>query len=213
MCARSPSALPGIIAPEVERELPGLRLRHLTLARSGGRDRPDAAGRLRVLSDRLRGSSAVALRTTPVAHAYRAFFRQVGLDPDANPIPAERAAIARLRDGTLRSAAPVADACLAALVETGVPVWALDAQVVDGATLGIRLADLSRLEDPWGVHAPAGTLVVADAAAVRARLFEDPPRRGTAGAASRDIALFSVGVPGVSELHIDEALWCASELV
>lgn len=208
----SEASIPGFVAREVEEELPGLRLRHLSVLPRGGRERPSAAERLRILSDRMRGPAAVALRTTPVAHAYRAFFRQVGSDPDATPVPIERAAIARLRDGALRSAGAIADACLVALVETGVPVWALDARLVDAATLGIRLADPSRLGDPWGVRAPAGTLVIADAMAVRARLFEDPLRQG-AGAPGRALRLYCVGVAGIPELRIEEALWCASQLL
>ena len=64
------------------------------------------------------------MRTKPVPQAYRAFFRQIGLDPDVQRIPSEQAALARLVQGGFRSVDLIADACLIALVETGVPVAA-----------------------------------------------------------------------------------------
>ena len=43
------------------------------------------------------------MRTQPIPHAYRAFFRQIGLDPDIDRIPSEEAAVARLLHGGFRS--------------------------------------------------------------------------------------------------------------
>ena len=93
---------------------------------------------MRELSDRYRGAGVVAMRTQPIPHAYRTFFRQVGVDPDAARIPSEAAAVGRLLKGGFEARDAVADALLIALVETGVPVWALDADVVDCGSLGIR---------------------------------------------------------------------------
>ena len=121
-------------------EFPGLRLRWTALdARVRGSSR-EVARRLRDLSDRYRGAGVVAMRTQPIPHAYRAFFRHVGVDPDAAWIPAEAAAVGRLLHGRFESRDALADALLIALVETGVPVWALDAGIVDGDSLGIRTA-------------------------------------------------------------------------
>ena len=78
------------------------------------------------------------MRTQPLPHAYRAFFRQIGLDPDATRIPSEDAAVARLMQGGFRSTDIVSDALLIGLIETGVPVWALDADTVGAGGLGIR---------------------------------------------------------------------------
>ena len=65
----------------------------------GGRSPRELKRRLRALSNRYRGASVVAMRTQPIPHAYRAFFRQIGLDPDVDRIPSEagrgRAAAAR----------------------------------------------------------------------------------------------------------------------
>ena len=108
--------------------------------RARGRARARSQRRLRELSDRYRGAGVVAMRTQPIPHAYRAFFRQVGLDPDATRIPAEAGGGGAPDPRRLRAAGPVADALLIALVETGVPVWALDGAVVDAGRLGIRSA-------------------------------------------------------------------------
>ncbi|HZU59347.1 MAG TPA: hypothetical protein VE983_00175, partial [Solirubrobacteraceae bacterium] len=125
------TAAPGFLDPAVRQELPGLRLVWLTLE-AGSRSSPRAIKqRLRVLSDRYRGDSVIALRTQPIPHAYRVFFRQIGLDPDAVRIPGEELAVARLLHGGLRSEGLPEDALMIALVETGIPVWALDADRVD----------------------------------------------------------------------------------
>jgi len=113
------------------------------------------------------------MRTQPIPHAYRSFFRQIGLDPDASRIPSEQAAVTRLLHGGFRSNSLVEDALLIALVETGVPVWALDGEVVDAGGLGIRpAAPGDRLgRTKHASHLPPGTLVVVDAQAVHALLF------------------------------------------
>ena len=189
----------GVVEPAVHEEFPGLRL-HWTVLEATVRPSPrEVERRLRELSDRYRGAGVVAMRTKPIPHAYRSFFRQVGLDPDASRVPSEEAAVRRLLYGGFRSRDTLEDARLIALVETGVPVWGLDAGVVDQDSLGIR-------------HA-AGRLVVADSVRLHGTLFGEPerghaPRRGT-----RRMVLFAVGVEGVPAIHLEEALWMAREVL
>ena len=111
------------------------------------------------------------MRTQPIPHAYRAFFRQIGLDPDASRIPSEEAAVARLLQGGFRSRDLLADALLIALVETGVPVWALDADLVDAGGLGIRTTVTGERFGSVESPLPEGRLVVADAHRAHALLF------------------------------------------
>ncbi len=204
----------GYVADPIGEEFPGLRLLWVTIATARRRSPVALRDRLRDLSNRYRGASVVAMRTKPIPHAYRAFFRQIGLDPDIDRIPSEAVAVDRLLHGGFRSADVVSDACLVALIETGVPVWALDADVVDEAGLGIRTAttaDCERL-----ARAPRlapGNLVVADGTDVHAVLFGEPlPGRRVGGASTR-VALFSVGVDGVPAIHVEEALWISEELL
>ena len=134
----SPTPREGVVDPMIRDEFPGLRLRWVTVP---GRPEPsprELVRQLRDLSNRYRGGGVVSMRTKPVPQAYRAFFRQIGLDPDVRRIPSEEVAVARLVQGGFRSVDHIADACLVALIETGVPVWALDAERVDDAGLGIR---------------------------------------------------------------------------
>jgi DNA/RNA-binding domain of Phe-tRNA-synthetase-like protein len=207
------TAAPGFLDPKVREELPGLRLLWLTVE-ARPRSSPRAIKqRLRLLSNRFRGDSVVSLRTQPIPHAYRVFFRQIGLDPDAARIPGEEVAVARLLHGGLRSEGLPADALLIALVETGIPVWALDAARVDAGGLGIRLTEGG---EPFGSEAyplPAGRLVVADAQSVHGLLFGaitpgHDVRRGT----SR-MALFALGVQGVPDIHLEEALWVCADVL
>lgn len=204
----------GFVAPEVRAEFPGLRLRYVSVAQRRGPSPPALVRRLQDLSNRYRGAGVVAMRTKPVPHSFRAFFRQIGMDPDVRRIPSEAAAVNRLLHGGFRTVDLISDACLVALIETGVPVWALDADGVDDAGLGIRTATghepSRRGDDP---PPAAGSLVVADGSAVHAELFSDPSAGHGVGARTRRVMLFAVAVDGVPEIHIEEALWCALEVL
>lgn len=216
-----PELRSGCVAPELRAEFPGLRLRWLTVPGGRGSRAAELRARLRGLSDRYRGAGVISMRLGPVAHAFRAFYRQVGLDPDVQRIPSEQAAVTRLLHGQFRAADAVADACLVALLEVGVPVWALDADAVAPGGPGIRLAgseDAPReaLRDARGGAAaagvPSGSLVVADARRVHAELFQ-APRAAAAGPRTARVLLYAIAVDGVPEIHLEEALWTAAELL
>jgi DNA/RNA-binding domain of Phe-tRNA-synthetase-like protein len=196
----SPAAQQGFVDPQVAAEFPGLRLRWVTVAARPGPSPPALRTQLRDLSNRYRGGGVVTMRTKPIPQAFRAFFRQIGLDPDVRRIPAEEVAVARLIQGGFRSVGLVADVCLVALIETGVPVWALDAERVNDAGLGIRLT----------AH---GSLFVGDGETMCCGLFEDPLPECAVASRTRRVTLFAVAVDGVPEIHVEEALWCAVELL
>ena len=206
----------GFVEPRLREEFPGLRLAWTAVdARVRGSSR-EVERRLRELSNRYRGAGVVAMRTQPIPHAYRAFFRQVGLDPDAARIPSEAAAVRRLLHGSFQSRNALADALLIAVVETGVPVWALDARVADLSSLGIRVSVAGdRLGDGagGGIPLPKGQLVVADSVAVHATLFGEPATGHAPGPRTSRIVLFAVGVDGVPAIHLEEALWVASDVL
>jgi DNA/RNA-binding domain of Phe-tRNA-synthetase-like protein len=209
-------AASGFLAPQVEAEFPGLRLDWITVDAAPGHSPREIRRRLKELSSRYRGANVVAMRTQPIPHAYRAFFHQVGMDPDVSRIPSERAAVQRLMQGHFVSRNLIEDALLIALIETGVPVWALDADRVDEGGLGIRLTVAGdRLgSTEFGNHLPAGRLAVADAQNVHALLFDEhvAPGHGV-GSRTRRVALFTVGVDGVPAIHIEEALWVCFEVL
>jgi DNA/RNA-binding domain of Phe-tRNA-synthetase-like protein len=206
-------AAPGFIDGDLSAELPGLRLDWMTLPRGPRASPPALAGRLHALSNRYRGANVVAMRTQPIPHAYRTFFRQIGLDPDVDRIPSEQAAVSRLLHGGFQSRDALEDALLVALIETGVPVWALDADLIDPGGLGIRATVAG---DKFGrgelTHTlPPGRLVVADAARIHAMLFGDVVAGHGVGPRTSRIAVFSVGVQGVPTIHVEEALWVCAE--
>jgi DNA/RNA-binding domain of Phe-tRNA-synthetase-like protein len=197
----------------VARELPGLRLLgvHAQVRRGGsltGPSPPDVLARLRELSNRMRGATAVALRRQPVPAAYRVFFRHIGLDPDVVRTPIEAAALERMLRGGFLSGGLLADATRIALLDTGVPVWALDASAVEGE-LGIRASSqrerLGRSQQ--APELPAGQLVVADGSAPLAVLFGALAPGHEARSRTRRLVLFAVQVEGVPELYVEEALW------
>lgn len=165
-------------------------------------------GRLRELSNRFRGPRAVEIRREPIPAAYRVFFRHIGLDPDVVRTPIEAAALERMLRGGFLSGGLLADVLLIALVDTGVSVWALDAESLDGP-LGIRSSlegeRLGRSADAPAL--PAGRLVIADAAGPLAVLFGELAPGHEPGPGTSRLALFAVQVAGVPRLYVEEALW------
>jgi DNA/RNA-binding domain of Phe-tRNA-synthetase-like protein len=207
-------AAAGFIAPELRAEFPGLRLDWVTVTAGPQPSPQELKRRLRELSSRYRGANVVAMRTQPIPHAYRSFFHQIGLDPDVRRVPSEQAALQRLLHGGFTSHNLIDDACLIALIETGVPVWAMDAEVVDPGGLGIRVTVAGdRLgSSEHGHYLPEGRLAVADATSVHALLFDEEvaPGHGVTSRTER-VALFAIGVDGVPAIHIEEALWICLE--
>jgi DNA/RNA-binding domain of Phe-tRNA-synthetase-like protein len=208
--------VPGWCAQEVERELPGLRLlvTQAQVARRGpltSHSPPDVLARLRELSNRMRGATAVQVRRQPVPSAYRVFFRHIGLDPDVVRTPIEAAALERMLRGGYPSRGLLEDVLRIALIDTGVPVWALDADTVEGP-LGIRTTGagehLGRRGAPPAL--PEGRLVIADASSPLAVLFGELAPGHRPARATRRLALFAVQVAGVPELYAEEALWSAT---
>jgi DNA/RNA-binding domain of Phe-tRNA-synthetase-like protein len=209
-----PVVRPGLVAPALAAEHPGLRLAWTEVETVPGPTPPELRARLRAMADRMGGAQALALRTREVPHAYRVFFRHVGIDPDVVRTPAEAVALRRLERGGLPPQDLVADALTVAVIETGVGVWAFDAARVVGA-LAVREAvggePLGRGEEP--PRLPAGRLVIADEAGPLAVLFDEPAPGAAVTKATRRIALVAVAVPNVPDLYVEEALWTAWDIL
>jgi len=205
---------------EVQQELPGLGLMSTTVevglgGALAGRSTPAVLARLRELSNRWRGARAVNVRQEAIPAAYRVFFRHIGLDPDVTRTPIEAAVLERMLDGGFLSEGLLADILTIGLIDTAVPVWALDGDTVNGP-LGIRL---SRPEERLGRSSEApglggGRLVVADADCPVATLFGEPAVGHEPTASTCRLTLFAVQVAGVPALHVEETLWtCCSALM
>ncbi len=194
----------GWIDADVASEFPELRLHWVDFAAPGARKRssPGLREQLSDLSDGFRGAQAITMRAQPIHHAQRAFFRQIGLDPDRQRPPAEALAVERLRAGHFKPSNQLDDAIVIAVMETGVPVWALDAAELSGG-LGIRAAREG--EPVCDVPQPAGRIVVADDVRAVAVLYGDADLPVVK--ATEVIRLFSVQVAGVPSIHVEEALW------
>lgn len=207
MSAEDPTLEEGWIEAALALDFPELRLVSISAPAPPRRSPPALRRRLAVLADRFHGARAVTLRREPVPAAYRVFFRHIGLDPDVQRTPIEAAALRRLVQGGFTSRGTIEDAVLLAVVETGVPVWAVDAQRVNGP-LGLRSA---RVGERLGAGRYAddlapGRLVVADAEAPLAVLFGDLAPSCRPGRDTTELCLFAVAVPGVPDLHVEEAL-------
>ena len=196
-------------------EFPELALFCATVEGGSGATPPSVKERLRYMSSRFHGGRAVHLRTEPVPAAYRIFFRQVGLDPDQVRPPAEAVALRRVKEGAFVPRNLLDDALTIAIAETGVPVWAYDADRLSGP-LRLRPSHGGEREDgtPEGRALPAGSLVVADDRGPVSRLFEPAtPQRGVTPETSRTL-LCALQVAGVPRISVEEAVWtCARVLL
>ena len=204
----------GYVTPAVQDEHPDLRLCWITTSGGPARSPRELKGRLKDLSSRFSGPRAVSMRSEPVPQAYRIFYRHIGLDPDdpQTRTPVEEAAMRRLMEGHFASHDAVRDAILMSIVETGVPVWALDDDSLSGR-LGIREALRHELlgEGPYADELPDGRLVVCDDNGPVAVLFGEiaPPHRPRRE--TKRLRIFALQVGGVPELHVEEALWLCAE--
>lgn len=200
----------GWVGEELAAEFPEVGLVHATLPARQGRSPRAVKERLRLMSDRFTGPKAVQVRRQPVPWAYRVFFRQIGIDPDDRRTPAEAVAVERMRAGAFTSNNLLDDALLIATVETGVPVFAYDAERV-GGELGLRLAIAGERLGGDGRDLRGGEIVVADEVHALAVLFGDTaPRRGV-HADSRSVLLAALQVKGVPDVSVEEALWIAAD--
>jgi DNA/RNA-binding domain of Phe-tRNA-synthetase-like protein len=188
----------GWIAPELAEEHPGLGLAWTDVAATLRASPPELRKRLRGLADRMHGAQAIALRSREVPHAYRVFFRHVGLDPDQFRPPAEAVALRRMFEGGLHSRGLIEDALTVAVLETGVGVVAFDADGLAG--------DLQLRRD-------GETIVVADDEGPVAVLVQEPVPRAHLSRATRRVALVAVMIPNVAQLFVEEALWIAWEIL
>src|SRR3954462_11645076 len=183
----------GWVADAVRDEFPELRLRTAAVERGSGRTPEEVRHRLRTLSDRFRGAQAMALRRSPVPSAYRVFFRHVGLDPDTTRTPVEEAAVRRLVKGAFEATNLLDDALLIALVETGIPLWAVDAD---------------RAREPLGIRTDRdGRLAVCDADGPIATLFGGVDAAHGVTKETARMLIYTIQVPGVPGIFVDEAMW------
>ncbi|HEU4974335.1 MAG TPA: hypothetical protein VFT50_04555 [Baekduia sp.] len=211
MTAVEPTLVDGEVEPALAAELPGLRVRWTVVEGAPSRTPRGVRERLAALSSRLRGPEAIALRQRPIPHAYRVFFRHLGLDPDVERTPAEAVVVERLLAGGLGTGRAVEDAVALAIAETGVAVCALDEDAVAGA-LVVRAARPGEAldHDRHADDLAPGVLVLADERGPVGVLLGRLSDCHAAGRRTALVRLVATAVPGVPDAHVDEALWLAA---
>ena len=199
---------PGWIEPALAEEFPGLSIVSTTLETATGRSPEALRERLRSLSDRIGGPQAIQLRQQPIPWAYRVFFRQIGLDPDTTRTPIEQLIFERIHDGRFKSRNRVDDALTIGMVEVGVALRAFDADRVYGR-IGLRLSARGEGFEGRVSALPDGTIVVADEERPLGVLFDRTAEGRGVRRGSRRVMLVAVGVRGVPDIALEEALWVA----
>jgi len=200
---------PGWVAPALAEEFSGLSIATTSLATTPGRSPEALRERLRELSDRIAGPQAIQLRQKPIPWAYRVFFRHIGLDPDTTRTPIEQLIFERIHDGRFTSHNRVDDALTIATVEVGVALRAFDAHRVSGA-VGLRLSEPGEQFEGRTSPLPEGTIVIADEERALGILFGSTAEGRGVGRGTRRVVLGAIGVRGVPDIALEEALWVAS---
>ncbi len=199
----------GWVEPELAEEFPDLRLTYASMPARPRRSPPEVRERLQGLADRYTGAKVVHMRQDSVPWAYRVFSRQVGIDPDTDRTPVEALAVERLRHGGLKSENLVDDAITIAVAETGVPVFVLDADKLEGE-IGLRLAREGEwLSEERAVS--ARQLVVADRTRPVALVMGEVSARAGVRADTRRMVACALRVKGVPPIAAEEALWILGE--
>jgi DNA/RNA-binding domain of Phe-tRNA-synthetase-like protein len=200
---------PGWVDDALAEEFPGLSIASTAIETTTGRSPEALKERLRSLSDRIAGAQAIQLRQQPIPWAYRVFFRHIGLDPDTTRTPIEQLIFERMHDGRFASRNRVQDALTIAMVEVGVALRAFDADRVEGR-IGLRLSAEGEAFEGRVSPLPEGTIVVADEKRALGILFDRTAEgRGVQRRTDR-VLLAAIGVRGVPEIALEEAIWVAS---
>lgn len=200
---------PGWVEPALADEFPGLSIASTIVEATPRRSPAALKERLRQLSDRVGGAQAVQLRQQPIPWAYRVFFRHIGLDPDTARTPIEQLIFDRMHDGRFKSRNRVDDALTISMVEVGVALRAFDADEVEGR-VGLRLSFEGERFEGRVSPLPVGTIVIADERRSLGVLFDRTASgRGVRKRTSR-ILLAAIGVRGVPDIALEEALWVAA---
>jgi DNA/RNA-binding domain of Phe-tRNA-synthetase-like protein len=201
----------GWVEAELAEEFPQLGVVHAPLEARSGRTPVEVKERLRQLANRYTGGKVIHMRQDAVPWAYRVFARQVGIDPDTDRTPVEAIALERLRHGGLRSENLLDDALTIAICETGVPVFALDAEKVEGEP-GLRLSRPG--ERLAGVRPlSARQLVVADDLRPVALVLGEVSHDAGVTPETERMILCALRVKGVPDIAVEEALWTTAEVL
>ncbi|MFL5843940.1 MAG: phenylalanine--tRNA ligase beta subunit-related protein [Solirubrobacteraceae bacterium] len=202
----------GWVDADVAAEFPDLELVQTTVPVGSGPSAPEIRERLRYLSQRMSGGEAVAFRTRPIPQAYRVLFRHLGMDPDEQRPPGEAVIVDRLIKGEYRADNRLDDAITIAVAETGVPVWGLDEDKLEGL-LGLRPARTGETigTDTYADELPGGRLVLADEARTVGVLFGTLATSHLVTKDTTRTRLFAIRAPNVPAIHLEEALFVCAE--
>jgi TetR/AcrR family transcriptional regulator len=187
-------------------ELPELALWTAELEAKPTASPKSVLGRLKALGSRVSAAEATGARRESTPWAYRVLARQLGEADTKGACLIEQLALRPAEAGELRSGGLPHDALLIAVLETGVPLLAFDADRLEGG-LALRRA---RAGEPLGGE---GSVVVADRQRPVAVLLGEQAQDTAVSKRTRRIVLAAVQAKGVGNLAVEEALWTAIEIM
>ena len=196
-----PEVRRGLVAAELAAEHPGLWLAWTDVAATPGpTPAASCASGCADWPTACTAPQAIALRQREVPHAYRVFFRHVGLDPDVVRTPVEAVALRRMTEGGLRPRGLIDDALTVAVLETGVGVVAFDADAPGRRAAAARRRRDDRRRRRRGHRS---RVAVRRAGAARAAVTARTRRSPSSRSPSRTSPT----------LFVEEALWIAWDIL
>lgn len=187
------------VAEELREDFPRLKAWCMWQGVPSRKSTRQAKERLAEMDDRVRGAPVGQFRTHAVAQAYRGFARQIGLDPDVDRSPLDQAIVQRLAAGRYATAGRVTDALRIAMLETGIPLWAIDGAHVHG-WLRVRSDE-------------QGRLVLCDDLRELTMLMADPPEDLQPHKRTETVIVYALTVGQVAPAAAEEAFWHVRQLV
>lgn len=200
------------VAGELRASFPELALWTTTIDGGARRSSAGVRRRLEEAAPRLTAAAAIGARGESLPWAYRVFARRLGSDPDDLRDPVELAALHRGPNATPESSGLPGDALLIAAGQTGVPVYAFDADELDG-DLWLRAArageTLGRSRRTIGEGRP----VIADTTRAVAEPFGASATLAPVTADTQRTALVALQAKGIAEASVEEVLWIVVEIM
>lgn len=198
------------VARDLRDEFPEIGLWTAEVTGGARESPPQVRRRLEGTAHRLTAAAAIGSRGESTPWAYRVFARRLGIDPDESQREVEVAALhQRHREPPLGGLPD--DALLIAVVETGVPLVAFDADELDGE-LWLRRARTGEALGGGGTI-PEGRPVIADGSGALAAPFGAGTTAAPVTAATTRISLAALQVKGVPDVSVEEALWIVVEIL
>ena len=206
-------AVRGSVDPGLSEEFPGLYLRYLRVERGSGKSAGTEAAPAAALRSLRRPPGDRDAESRPIPGLTASSIRHIGLDPDEQPTPVEALTLERMIKGGFVSQQPARRRADDRDHRVGRGGEGLRRRPLGARRSRSGRATRGRSSRAGPANCPHGTLVIADESRPVSLLFgATASGRGVTPATERT-GLVAVGVAGVPEIAVEEALWLVADAI